>query len=107
MYYLITGDMSSYFGYGDREETIIYKHQGTYCYRDLDDARLEGQKMINSGEIESWVVLGPQTNGSTWTGLVYNDSDDDIAVSDDLVMRKREGYDPLTNEILPWESAVQ
>lgn len=103
MYYVITGDMGTYYGYDDREEVIIYKHSGTYCYNDLDDARLEAQKMTRDGEIEGWVVLGPQANGATWRGLVYNDSGEDITVRQDVVMKHREGYDAKTGDLLEWE----
>lgn len=106
MYYLVTGDMSTYYGYGDREEVIIYHHTGTFVFEDLDDARTGGQDMTRDGEIEGWVLLGPQTNGSTWRGLVYNDTGEDIVVSPTMVMRKREGYDPLTGEILEWNAVA-
>lgn len=101
MYYLITGDMSTYYGYGDREEIIIYKHQGTYTYNDLDDARLEGQRMVRDGEIEAWVLLGPQTNGSTWRGLVYNDSGETLTTPHGTLPH-REGYDPLDGSNILW-----
>lgn len=105
MYYLITGDMNSYYGYNDRAEVIIYKHQGTYTYKDLDDARTEAQKMARNEEIDGWVLLGPQENGSTWRGLVYNDTGE-VLITPHGTIKPREGYDPKDGSTVPWDAVV-
>lgn len=102
MYYLITGDMSSFYGYGDRTEMIIDRHYTTTVHSDLDDAREHGMMLCDRGVVDGWVVVGPDKQ-ATWNGLIFNNSEVTIPVSKGVNIIPRKGWDARDEKHIPWD----
>lgn len=102
MYYLVAGDMSTFYGQDDREEMIVYRHFSTTPHETLENARERAHDLIRRRAIDSWVIIGE--GDGTWQGLVFNDTGHGLTISQYMELKPRQGWDARDKVLIPWES---
>lgn len=107
MYYLIAGQMSSFYGFNDRPEMIIYRHASTSLFEDLDRAREHGNWLVkHDGEVDGWILVGPDKQ-ATWQGAIFNDSGVPIPAAYNIVIQDRQGYDTVQRSLVPFQNPAE